>query len=210
MMIRIQNELARRYLQLGSDKDALQCIGDAVNRASRKPTAATVPLYSAARMMESDALLRQGRPDDALRALEDAANAAPDDPTIALAAAHMLFGLAAGGATVDTARVESAILWYDKVLRTQPRCPAVHARKAYLSLLLGRWDRAQAEAVTELTIEPRSVCALTVLGLCYLAGGDATNALVFFNKAIDIDPACAAAHNGRDLARGARAGGPPQ
>ena len=206
--IRIQNEFARRYVQLGSYKEAAACIADAVKRSSRNLTPATVPLYTEARKIESDSLLRQGKPDEALRALEDAAVAAPEDTAVTLAAANTLFGLAAGAAEIDAARVETALLWYDKVLRTQPRCAAVHGRKAYLNMLLCRWNPAQAEAVTELTIEPRSVCALTVLGLCYLAGGDAANALVFFNKALDIDPTCAAAHNGRDLAKAAVAAAP--
>jgi len=74
-------------------------------------------------------------------------------------------------------------------------------------MLLNQWDRAQEEAVLELTVNPRSVCALTVLGLCYLAEGDAGNALVFFGKALDFDPGCAAAQDGRALAREAESAG---
>jgi len=199
--IRVQIELARRFLQVDGNKEAQQHAAEATKLTSRAQSPATVPLYVDARRLESRVLIRQGRADDAISALADACEVAPRDIQLKLDTAAILFMLALVGPSVNVNRAEAAMRWYDKALNDQPRCAAAHACKAYLHLAMGRLDRAQEEAVLELTVDPGSVCALSLLGFAYLANNDPANALVFFGKALDFDGACRPAQDGRERAR---------
>ena len=110
----------------------------------------------------------------------------------------MFASLAVSDTQVDKTYLNSAVLWYDTILRDYPNMPSIHASKAFLFLRNGDIMKAQSESVREIAIRPDSLSALTTLGFTYLSQKKASKARVLFKKALDFDPECVAALKGME------------
>ncbi len=194
--IKAHHQLALRLLELSDLQAANTHAKEAAKLAGMDLTEATSPLYSAAKRTQCTALLRLGRTEDAVAALEGASYASPDNVALKIEVADLLSSLAAATDKMDMKQAREALMWYDKAIREDPKCPTAHASKAYLYLLMGDAESAQGEALQELSVNPCSASALSTLGFTHLAQGNPEAARLLFRKALDIDPECAAAEEG--------------
>ena len=153
-------------------------------------------LYSKVKKLQAQILLRLGQKDQALDALKSAAEASPDNINLKLEVANLLTSIANSGEEVNVEYARSALFWYDRILRQNPKTPTVHGSKAFLYLLLGDIDQAQGEAIQEIAIKPDSPATLATLGYTYLAQKNYKSAKIMFKKALDFDPKCSAAIEG--------------
>ncbi len=153
-------------------------------------------LYSNIKKIQGQILLKLNKNEEAVSALKSAADASPDNIKLKIDVADLLMNLAKSSDQINERYANEAIMWYDRILRQDAKIPDIHGSKAYIYLLLGKFNDAQAEAITELSIKPDSPVTLATLGYTYLAQKNYESARLMFKKALDFDLNCAAAIDG--------------
>ncbi len=193
---KIYHQMALRFLQLNDLTNAYLNAERAAAQVQYDLSPEAKQLFVEAKKVKCSSLLRQGRSDAALIALEEAVLSDPDNLPLKSELADLYAALSVSGDDVDEEYCRQALMWYDSILRDYPATPAAHAGKAFLYLKLGDIERAQSEAIQELSIVPDSVNGLTTLGFARLAQNKFDQARVLFKKALQFDPECQAAIRG--------------
>jgi len=187
---------------LSSRNRAITASGMAYNEATAAAELAAMDivtlndLYSNIKKIQGQILLKLNKNEEAVSALKSAADASPDNIKLKIDVADLLMNLAKSSDQINERYANEAIMWYDRILRQDAKIPDIHGSKAYIYLLLGKFNDAQAEAITELSIKPDSPVTLATLGYTYLAQKNYESARLMFKKALDFDLNCAAAIDG--------------
>ena len=193
--IKAHYQLANRFTELGNLDAAYDETVSAAELAAMDIVALN-DLYSKIKKLQGHILLKLNKNDDALNALKSAADASPKNLKLKIDVADLLMNLANSSNELNERYAKEALIWYDRILRENPKTPGAHGSKAYIYLLMGNINSAQGEAITELSIKPDSSVTLATLGYTYLAQKNYESAKLMFKKALDFDPECSAAIDG--------------
>ena len=188
-------QMAARFVELDDLNSAYDEATAAADLAAMDITTLN-ELYSRIKKIQGQILLKLNKNDEAVDALKSAADASPDNLALKVDVADLLMNIANSSDQVNERYANEALMWYDRILRQNPKMPEVHGSKAYIYLLLGKINDAQGEAITELSIKPDSPVTLATLGYTYLAQKNYESAKLMFRKALDFDKTCSAAVDG--------------
>ena len=104
-----------------------------------------------------------------------------DSPPIALL-------MAEGGQAMNVGDFADALEAFTKVTELAPDFAEGWNRRATLYYLMGRYDDSIADVHATLRLEPRHFGALSGMGLIYSELHDEPTALVWFEKALEVNP----------------------
>ncbi len=195
-LCKAQAELARRYLRAGDTLAARQCAEAAIAQLNPARDAALLPYYVSARRTQCTALLKTGQTDKAIAALVDAARTAPRDAKIQQDVAALYFSLATADEEVNARYAEQAMTWLKKIAQTSPAPADAFVQLAQLCLRMQQTQEAETYATQALACTPASPSVLTTLAFVYRAQDRTATARTLFEKALALDPTCAAAREG--------------
>jgi tetratricopeptide (TPR) repeat protein len=195
-LCKAHTELARRYVRAGDYAAAQQSAAQAVAQINPARDIALLPMYVSARRSQCTALLKTGKTDAAVAALVDAARTAARDLAIQQDVAALYFSLATADEAVNPDYAAQAVIWLKKVAQMSPAPANAYLQLAQLSLRMEQTQAAEAYATQALASAPGSPSVLTTLGFVYRAQGRNDTARTLFEKALALDPTCAAAREG--------------
>ncbi len=99
-----------------------------------------------------------------------------------------------GNSLFTQAEYERALWCWDKCAELAPDHPQIHYRLAQACWVSGKGKRACEEFLIELRKNPLEMDVLLDFGLFLLESGELDSAREKFNRALEYDPECAAAH----------------
>jgi len=99
-----------------------------------------------------------------------------------------------GNSLFTQGEYERALWCWDKCEELSPEHPQIHYRLAQVCWISGKGERAREEFLIELRKNPLAMDVLLDFGLFLLESGDLDAACEKFNRAMEFDPSCAAAH----------------
>jgi tetratricopeptide (TPR) repeat protein len=125
----------------------------------------------------------------------DAVDVAPDDE-------HALFHLAA--TLLDAGRPAEALPLLQRVRNRRWRYPRVHEALAQTQMMLGNGQEALAALQTAADLQPRNAGVLLRLAVALTQASRLDSAVLYYERALAIDPNLAAAWFNLALVQGAR------
>ncbi|MHC5146273.1 MAG: tetratricopeptide repeat protein [Planctomycetota bacterium] len=99
-----------------------------------------------------------------------------------------------GNSLFTQGEYDRALWCWDKCAELAPDHPQIHYRLAQACWVGGKGERAREEFLIELRSNPMEMGVLLDFGVFLLESGDLDSAMEKFNRALEYDPACAAAH----------------
>lgn len=99
-----------------------------------------------------------------------------------------------GNSLFTQAEYERALWCWDKCAELDPAHPQIHYRLAQACWVNGEGERARQEFLIELRNNPVQMEVLLDFGLFLFECGDMESAKEKFNRVLEFDPTCAAAH----------------
>ena len=130
--------------------------------------------------------MKLGQLDQAINSYQKALKLKPQSPEI-------LFNL--GAIFHEQGKLEEAATYIDNSLELRPDFPAAYPLLSKIQRELGHPDMAAACLIKLLEYTPRSIDTLFELGNLLAAHQDYTNAAIYFNRILDIDPNNDSAHH---------------
>jgi tetratricopeptide (TPR) repeat protein len=98
--------------------------------------------------------------------------------------------------------------FYTQVIELDPRFAEGWNRRATLYYLMGHYEDSIADVTETLALEPHHFGALSGMGLIYIALEDEKTALVWFEKALEVNPHMAGVRYRAELIKKRLAGEP--